>query len=311
MRAGSWHQLHKMASWPPPREREREGGRETVNHKCFNYSIHSLKCGRLPWRQLYCWDQHLTQWHCCWIVQSWTLTLTGYHSPILHTVHKNIKNLQICEISLTSETLTNPESLRAEGSFDRGRSPAILPMYMYWFSNWDTPQLTINSALSFKIIDLMKQLNRAIPLVETGSIKRRDPDGLRSRASSSRRLVEWEREEGGTNPERMVSKEEVGWPANEKERERTLRCIQCHNMRLHTHTHTHLCWVVAHAPVRQSHHFPPSPSVPPPRAVKHQGNGRHATPTEPSFLSPTPQKHSSLALKLESTSQQDLTTITY
>ena len=56
----------------------------------------------------------------------------------------------------------------------------------------------------------MKQLNREIPLVETGSVKRREPDGLRSRASSSRRSVEWEREEGGTNPDRMVSKEEAG-----------------------------------------------------------------------------------------------------
>ena len=47
-----------------------------------------------------------------------------------------------------------------------------------------------------------------IPLVATGSIKIRDPEGLRSRASSSNKSVEWEREEGGIKPERTVSKEE-------------------------------------------------------------------------------------------------------
>ena len=50
---------------------------------------------------------------------------------------------------------------------------------------------------------------REIPLVETGSINRRDPDGLRSLASSSNRSAEWERDEGGTKPERMASKEEA------------------------------------------------------------------------------------------------------
>lgn len=144
------------------------------------------------------------------------------------------------------------------------------------------------------------------PLVATGSLRNRIPDGLRRRASSARTEEEWEKEWGGMYPDRITSTEDSSWGTGEVCIAERCRVRKVRDGGSGKDSHNSLCTYTPlacqHFPGSLCRSSPLSPSALPPETALLQACSRRARPPIQSCLpmqSPVPPLLTKPALPFE------------